>query len=676
MSETKVLTGEVAEPLVNVFIRLPENARLELLVEGLRTQLKMEERKVQSIISRLQSSPAVQIGEQVAKSSADRAAADFRHVGFIVEMRSVLSLQAMTANQAWDGAYECPSCDSRVVLTELRQCPKCNVYVDKLSEEFLLRKKIAKEERRRAQSMMDKETESRTRKEKATSEALLRAKIREEIEDELGVERVKTSLFSGRPGLVYAGGLLLLAGGAFAGGMGVSSLLGPKQGAPAEQMQAMSQAERIDKLLQATKGMGTKLDGPSVGDTAELGEPAMDPRSDESLTNVAEQKQGKGRGLTVAQAVAASQTLAQPLMQFAGGPSKVPESGAVKPPYEITVPATLKPLLQAELARVLAELGHVQRAREVLKTAYAGPDAGRSADGVIQLKLAELEVEAFGVLGGPEGRVKAQLAAIGKSVAELPTPYWKTLALARLGEILGRAPRFSMENAQPYFQQASEAVKDVTPAEHFDAAVDVLTVSMARLRLESATELAGKGLWSHARARVGHIDAAYKKAAQGPAYNRLAALKYEGQYLLGSYGPANETLAQAMAYAQTLALSERLPALRAWASVLPAADPVAAAFSTLLAATRAQVEVLAVTPEKTLALGELALIYADAGQAEIFETLRQRATSMKGSTPDAPAELDSRLGVMGMLALARSANKKANFAAAEGYLRAVAEHIL
>lgn len=673
MSETKVLNDGVAEPLVNVFIRRPEHAPLEPLAERLRTMLSMGESKVQSIVTRLQSAPVIQIGSQVTKSIADRAATDFRRVGFIVDLRPVLSLQAKTENQAEEGAYECPSCETRVVLTDQRQCPQCSVFVDKLSEDFLLRKKIAKEERRRAQALVAKDAESRARKEKNRAEALLRAKIRQEIEDELGVEKIKTSIFSGRAGLVYAGGLLLLVSGAFAGGMGVSSLLDLNKQKSEPQL-----VQGIDKLLQVSQGVGKKLDGPSAADAAELGEPVMDSSTDESLLNVAEQKNGKNHGLTVAQAVAASQRIAQSIGHVAIQ-GKTQEGDAVSHPEDATgsaivVPATLKPVLQAEMARILAGLGHVQRAREVLKTAYAAPAAGRSSDGMIQLKLADLEVEALGVLTGPEGRVKAQLEIIGKSAAELPTPYWKTLALARLGEIVGRAPRFSMENAQPYFQQAGEAAKEIMPAEQRDVAMEELMVSMVNLRLESAIQLAGKGLWSHARVRVAEIDAAYKQVSQGPAYNRLAALEYQGQYLLGSYGHARETLEKAMTYAETLTLAQRLPALRVWASVLPAAE--AATFQKLLATTQAQVDALQAASEKMLALGELALIYADAGEPEVFETLRNRVASMAGQSPDAVTELDARLGVLGMLALARNANKSGNSAVAEGYLRIVAEYIL
>ena len=152
MSDTEESVEVAQGLLVNIFIRLPAHTQLEPMAERLRSMLDMEEPKVQSIISRLKSMPIIQIGARVRKSAADRAAADFRRVGFLVDLRPVLSLEAKSDTQVDGNAYECPSCEAKVVLTEQGQCPECDVFVHKLSNDFLLRKKIATEERIRAQA--------------------------------------------------------------------------------------------------------------------------------------------------------------------------------------------------------------------------------------------------------------------------------------------------------------------------------------------------------------------------------------------------------------------------------------------------------------------------------------------------------------------------------------------
>ena len=678
MTETAGLSEVEVEPQFDVFIRVPPHEQVDLLTGRLRSVLGMDELKVQSIVNRLRSMPVIQIGAKVSKGAADKAATNFRRVGFNVELQPILALQIKA--QAGKGPYVCPSCEAETVLTAQRQCSKCGVYVDKLTEEFLLHKKIAKEERRRAEILAAKGVEAQARSAKNRAEALLRDKIRKELEEELGIEKVKTRIFSGRAGLVRAGGILLLIGGAFVGGMGASSLLDRSgRGSEPQLAHGISQADGIEKLLVASPSMNKKLDELSSAKADELGEPVVDMTSDELLMNVAEQGGGKNKGLTVAQAVAASQKLANPLVNRAEK-SKVqqenPEnrSAPVNATVHAHIPVKLKPILQAELARILAELGHVQRAHEVLKTAYKVPLAERGIDGTIQLKLADIEVEAFSLLGASEGRVKSQLDVIGKSLAELPSPYWRALVLARLGEIVGSSPRSSVANAVPYFQQANEAAKQITPIEQQDVAIGNLVVSMARLQLESATRYASKGLWSHARERVTEIEAIHKQFVNSRNQSRLAAVEYQSQYLLGSHKRAKEILQSAMSTTEKLGLAEKLQALRVWASVLNVFDSVA--FQKLLTLTQAQVEALQAGSEKMQAIGELALVHADAGKSEIFETLRSRVALIAGVPPEPAAEMDARLGVIGMLALARNASERGNFATVEGYLRVVAEHLM
>ena len=679
MTETAGLSEVEVEPQFDVFIRVPPHEQVDLLAGRLRSVLGMDELKVQSIVNRLRSMPVIQIGAKVSKGAADKAASDFKRVGFNVELQPVLALQIKA--QVGKRPYECPSCEAETVLTAQRQCSQCGVYVDKLTEEFLLHKKISKEERRRAETLAAKDVEARARNAKNRAEALLRDKIRKELEEELGIKKVKISIFSGRAGLVRAGGVLLLIGGAFAGGMGASSLLYRSgRGSEPQLAHGISQVDDIEKLLMTSPSINKKLDEPSSAKADELGEPAVDMTSDESLINIAEQGRGKGEGLTVAQAVAASQKLAKPLVSRAEQ-TKVqqqenPEnrSAVRNATVHAEIPVKLKPMLQAVLARILAELGHVQRAHEVIKTAYKAPMAVRGVDGTIQLKLADIEVEAFSLLGASESRVKSQLDVIVKNVAELPSPYWRALALARLGSILGSSPRPLVANALPYFQQANETAKQIAPIEQRDAAMGDLIVSMARLQLESATQYASKGLWSHARERVNESEAIHKQFVNGRTQSRLAAVEYQSQYLLGSHEHATEILQNAMINTEKLGLIEKLQALRVWAVVLHVSD--SAAFQKLLILTQAQVEALQAGPEKMQVIGELALIHADAGKSDIFETLRSRAALITGVPPEAAVEINARLGVMGILALARNASKRGNFAAVEGYVRVVAKQLM
>ena len=59
-----------------------------------------------------------------------------------------------------------------------------------------------------------------------------------------------------------------------------------------------------------------------------------------------------------------------------------------------------------------------------------------------------------------------------------------------------------------------------------------------------------------------------------------------------------------------------------------------------------------------------------------FEAARARAAAIAGASGEAAAEMDARAGVMGLLALASHASSRGEHAAAEGYIRAVAENVL
>ena len=100
----------------------------------------------------------------------------------------MLSLQTMKAVEA-DGSSVCPACQKRIMLPANRQCPSCGVFVDKVTKEFLLRKKILEQERGKMALLASKQAADRELENTRSMEDAIRRQIRDELEEEFGLKK-------------------------------------------------------------------------------------------------------------------------------------------------------------------------------------------------------------------------------------------------------------------------------------------------------------------------------------------------------------------------------------------------------------------------------------------------------------------------------------------------------
>jgi uncharacterized Zn finger protein (UPF0148 family) len=177
---------ESDEALFDIVVQLAAGSSIERVKDKAVNELGMEPLKVEALAKALQSGPSARIGSAVPKTRAEKARDDFTRAGLKVTLSPVLSISKMTAAES-DGKTMCPACDVRVILPENRQCPNCNVFVDKVDEQFLLRKKLMEQERRRAEMTLDKEKRDSEKKKKEAAEREMRELIRKEIEAEMGI---------------------------------------------------------------------------------------------------------------------------------------------------------------------------------------------------------------------------------------------------------------------------------------------------------------------------------------------------------------------------------------------------------------------------------------------------------------------------------------------------------
>ena len=102
----------------------------------------LNEEKALLLAQRLKASPNVLVGRKVAENKARDLQKRLEAAGLRVRLDPVLSLADKPDEE------QCPACHKYVRLTPQRQCPACDVYVDKVSEEYLLRKRLEQQERR------------------------------------------------------------------------------------------------------------------------------------------------------------------------------------------------------------------------------------------------------------------------------------------------------------------------------------------------------------------------------------------------------------------------------------------------------------------------------------------------------------------------------------------------
>ncbi|MDP1955099.1 MAG: hypothetical protein Q8K71_11525 [Polaromonas sp.] len=307
MSEPTEAPVESATPLFDVVITVPSGARMEDIERLAREASGIAPERIERLLKVLASSPSAKVGAGVTREKADLAKVQFGAAGLLVEVTPILSIQAAMAGN-YDGTYVCPACDKRIVLPENRQCPSCNIFVDKVTPEFLLRRKMMEQERGKIeyeQAKSAKESEKRTRD---SMEAAMRAKVREEIEAEYGIKRKK----GGLSGVVKAVGVLALLVVAFVGGKGLSPD-GLPWGKSASTKDGQPKAMTADSLEKTAQAAGADADSATGGAAGSPGAPGStgDPDVDDPLMQAAAGKPTGGKQLTLEQALAASKTLAK-----------------------------------------------------------------------------------------------------------------------------------------------------------------------------------------------------------------------------------------------------------------------------------------------------------------------------------------------------------------------------
>jgi uncharacterized Zn finger protein (UPF0148 family) len=591
----------------------------------------------------------------------------------------VLALQEMVTG-AYDGRYVCPACGERVLLPENRQCPSCQVFVDKVDEAWLLKRKIMQQERAKLEFQAQRDASEAEKKTKQSLEAALREKIREELEAEFGMKNGSTSVFAGKKGLLRLGSLAALLGMAFVGGQSMSAngLPWASKGAKAAVSQEAANAN-VDKML--ASGLGApSADMPPTGAGSNTGDPDID--NDPMIQAIGGKRIG-AKGISMEQAISAATVLAKSVGNTtaeralagnsASGNSGPAGDSATGSAPVTDVPPRLKLSLASELAAELAELGQSRRAEAVLKNILSNPKWANDPQAAAQLRMARLEVRAWTLGNLPQSKARSAADELRTELESIADPAERTLALSRIGVILSQQEQLPPEVAHAFLTLSASALKATPQAQRGGGLVGEWMVSMGQVLVSEATVHAKSGRWSKAEQASTALEALTQQGADDMAQAKLLALNYRSKLLMGQDEKAIQSLGAALTIAAKMrSLEDRGTALKGIAQLGKAASQgsVQTAVSTLAG----QLDP-ANGPEKANALVQLALLHSQAGAQAQADRLSRMAEKSTGLTPTELLEIKADLIVRTDLALARWTHNGGDYAKAETLLKRVGDYL-
>jgi len=662
MKDVAVPFAESEIPVFDVFVKTPPNTSFKEVTRALALS-GLPSDQVERLLVALRNGPQVKIGGGVSQERADKAKSVYSAAGLVVMISPVLVLQTKVEG-AFDGLFVCPACGERVVLPPSRQCTHCGVFVDKVTEEFLLKRKIMQQERAKLTFQADRDTKESLKLSRQAMEAAIRAEVRKELEAEFGRSE-GAHFLSGKAGLLRLTGMASLLVLAFAGGNAMSQSAWPWSNS--DSILNFKKTVGVDSLMDKT-GSG-KAGATEAAPTA--GEQDIEDLLTTSGSN------GNGKGLTLDQALAAANTLGKALGNTtaerawtgAVSPSVAGSAGssslALLPTQKIpALPASPETrwILTVEFARQLAELGQWQRAQDVLRSLKATPNPNVTPEVASGIRLADLEVRAWAMGAVGKDRVGKAIEAV-QLATNLPDPAERVHAMGRVGVILSQQAPSQAAASRAFIAQAGDALKSVADVNLREKLHGDWMVFMGEAYGAEVASLAKAGQWKKAKLGSSALDSLIQQAPQGPAKVRLHAIQSRMRQQLGEADQSRESLARAlsMAAAET-SLSGRAVLLRAIAKLSGAAalEPVQLAVRSLVVQLGSQSGV-----DKVKALTQLALLQADAGLNAKAEEYRRVTLETGGVSPLELTVFQSELMFRTNLAVASLMHSQGRYAESE-----------
>ena len=682
-----------AVPLFDVVISMPPGAKLETIQKLAETEAGLPPDRVERLIKVLRSTPNAKVGAAVTLERAEEERARFTKAGLLVEVTPLLTVQTLSAG-SFDGLEGCPACGKRAVMPKNRQCPSCGVFIDKLTDEYLLKKKIMQQELGAIEFQKSKSAKDTTKNSRESVEAAIRAQVRAELEKKYGIS--KEGFFKGKAGLLTGITVAIVMGLLYAGEKGVTiggmSLPWGKKEAPPGAMSASS-LQQASAGASAAGAAGTAGVAGAAGGAA--ADPTGDPDIDDPLIQAAGGKRIGAKGLTMEEAVAASKTLAKSVgnttaeRALAGAPVGGPGgaagakagaqagatgasgTGEASGGTTDTVPKQIKQVLTAEFASLLAEIGQGARAREVLKALAGGINPATDTQATSAFQAAQLKTQAWSAqrMGGQAGQATEELKAKTQAIANAQE---RTQLQGQVAVILSRNPQLAPEVPRMFLSLGAESLKAVGGAQT-NATLGDLAVSMAEVFLNETTARAKAGGWTKAKASAAQVEDLIKQAPDAWAQSRLYAVDHQAKLQTGQTDKAAKSLESALALAgKNSNLQERAMWLRSIAQLSDASTQEQ--FEAMITSLQNQLNAKSGI-EKARGLTELSLLYTAAGLPGKSAQLRSLAQATTGLSAADSVTINTDLLVRSDMATAKMLHGLGRYAEAEVMLQRIGGYL-
>lgn len=588
MTDQTERIADAPESRYDLIVRLPDGSDPATFRQPLLQSLGLNPVKAEQLLQHLVTHGASRVRREVSREEAEQAMASFRAAGLETELKAVLSLLAKDAILA---ESVCPGCQRSMRPTPQRQCPYCFIYLDKVDRDKLRLKQIRDEELRKLNARLQREDELNGQQQQEDSERALRNRIRAELERELGLHRPWHAFFRGTRGVVRAGVIVTLLGGAFWGGHHLGSL---PRGLGSEQQAMLAQG-----------ALGKVMVGGLAGQPMDINAFAASPAG-------------------AALAAGSSDSLLQPGAAPAGAEWQTVNASLQKERVVRGAVLGEKQRLSLSLVVALAQAGQAQRASELLTRLQATP--GYQAELALpdeMLATAWLLVQRPG--GAGQSALDEQAVALAKLPAAQAAP-----ATAHVAAILASSAQLPEQSWQSLLAQAEQQWQKMPAGVMRDYAGSQMQRWYGQALLNALAVNAGKGRWQAAQALA-------KQLQQWQAANPglvATALGLQAATLLGEAAPMTQLREQLASLAlQAARTGDASLQLQQLSDHLGDID-ISALLPQLEAVVPAQAANL-----QPLLYGSLALLSAAGGQAASAAQNQQRVAATLGSSEGRDAQI-------------------------------------
>jgi hypothetical protein len=525
------------QKLFDVFVQIRNGLKLQD-VERLSYEINAVPRdQMDVILKAFRNTPRIKVGNAVNRERADKAKIQLSKIGLDVSIAPVLSL-APVEEKVSEDLHLCGSCDTRVVLPPNRQCPNCGVFVDKISQEALLKKRIKENERLKLEMQAQQERKATEKRNQQLLEDALRKEIRKELEAEFGIQKEKV-FFGGNLRLFKIAGVVLLFPVGFYGGFVFSEFGGTGQ---------------------STKKLAASAPNNPMGNSS--GQLNFESLGAESF-NIEDDLfyQNKPGTISLEQALKASNTLGKSLGNTGAGSAMggrslpgmdgvldaenpLDPSSAERREFQLS--PLQKHILLAELSKQLADMRQFQRAAQAVKQLASLPSAAYTVDFALSAPMTDLEVRAMHAMSLSAAQASKGLEELRAEAMRIVNPAERGWALSRLGVISSRHLMLPPSVAQEHFALAEKAFSLIVNVQERNKNLQGLKVATGEAQLAEVFSLVRSGQWSKVQAAMQQFSLLLGSTADPHALIRLYALDHQMKTLVAQRGATNASLDSAL----------------------------------------------------------------------------------------------------------------------------------